>query len=445
MMDFDELIFRQGHSKGELDGDKIANLGRAITAQSGLLLDCYTAAIPSQTLTKTKAYQTLKAFGVISETSGYTKISPTFRDILDIIAQKMRRQHTIPDIEAWKQDLKAKSDLVNHTQTNPAAQSDTNRYLMHIYQMCDDLAETLAYEMNAIEYIIYAELASTHDLHSKRLILKALIGKMTTQTEKLSSLSYDELQACHSGNTTINHILQQVLLPSIDKALQNFQNHLQKTIALLDTINERLSQNKTKLWQVYTAIKNASFDPSMVVLSYNELMDDGLLVGGLGFAPNQNVDVSDKPLDIALLHAIINHLPEPKTPKPKENKHSSEPLQTTQGSQKTSLGSLTPYVFDFLKEANHKPPQDTATAKSFWQNHLPQKIAFKPFLALVLHTLHSDFLHPTVIYEKENFIWQLFLKFEPQPACHTKHITDARIIHYHKSQSSEVADFIANW
>lgn len=178
---FDVLEFVSSQPKnksGQLDDEKISRLGRAITAQREMLLESYLSyKVPAENLVNNPTYRTLREFGVVLESGGQAKLASVFRKILDNIAQKIHRQHIIPDIEEWKRELKKLSERVNHAEAEPLMQGQTDEYLAQIYQLCDDLSDSLTTEMNNIEYAIYAELANTPDLHIKRLILKSLIEK----------------------------------------------------------------------------------------------------------------------------------------------------------------------------------------------------------------------------------------------------------------------------
>lgn len=448
---FDVLEFVSSQPKnksGQLDDEKISRLGRAITAQREMLLESYLSyKVPAENLVNNPTYRTLREFGVVLESGGQAKLASVFRKILDNIAQKIHRQHIIPDIEEWKRELKKLSELVNHAETEPLMQRQTDEYLAQIYQLCDDLSDSLTTEMNNIEYAIYAELANTPDLHIKRLILKSLIEKMNAQLTKLTSLSRDELDLCHDDNLRIAQILQLTLLPTIDKALESFSGYLERTMTLLDSINAQLNQNKTHAWRVYKAIKNTTFSTSQVNLSFDDLMAHGLAVHGLDFVVNQHVDVSNNPIDKGLLHEILHALPKQKTLKIAENQSYDDKVQVIHYDKLKQLSKLQQYVFEFLKSNNHKSLADNQSVKTFWQaNDLIKIIEFKPFLALILHTFRSDFLNSHAIYKKDDFIWELFLKFAKNPDdSNTKHIIDVRIIHYHQDNKMAVFDFIENW
>ena len=86
---------------GQLNEDKIRDLGRATESRADLLLQAYLSELSIEDSQSTKHYRTLRDCGVIQEGLDTITLSKEMRRIFDIMAKKSHRLHVMPDIEEW--------------------------------------------------------------------------------------------------------------------------------------------------------------------------------------------------------------------------------------------------------------------------------------------------------------------------------------------------------
>lgn len=443
------------HSPSQLTHEKIEELGNAIKAQSELILEAYLSNKPVQYQGKqSKSFRHIRDYGIIEEYPEGIRPTNEMRQILHKMSKKNHHLHVMPDIEQWKQQIENLSKLAQNSADNFDFANE-DRYLEQITDTALMLASALRQEMANIEYTININLNNSYDIKAKRIMLQDLEKKIKSQTNKIQSLSRNELHACYGDNYKVRAILSDCISEVVDTCITELDQYLTKSIILIDKLQTEQNRQNQQLWAVNQFIKNGHYQPNNIQLSFDELVEHGLAFGGM----LEGEDYADNALNIDtelednkhFLLTVLDNLSESKYPTNNHteiNNNYDNPVQKIDETDKVNeISKEQQLVFEYLKYNNREDFYTSLSVREYWQAfELEPRISYKAFLALVLHQCKNNFRNDNLVYSDvkngNTICWKIYLKTSMIGLADTINVHDAHYIRYNKQQGEPTSEQI---
>lgn len=419
---------------GQITEDKIKELGRAITSKSEMLLESYLTRTPISDRGHTKNHHLLRDFGIITEKDGGVQLTSEMIKIFDVIAKKTHRMQVMPDIEEWKRNVQHFSKLALNASYEMDESEDEQGYLDDVEHYVHSLGMALNQEMAGIEYIINSQLSDTVNIKSKRLTLNMLVQRIKSQIEKLQSLSREELHKCHAGNYKVAVILNGSICRVIDKCLDEMNNNLTKSVEMVDRLEKERKRQTDMLWRLHHHIRNNQYKPKEISLSFEDLVENGLAVGGMDLAEGcSNTEIEDnKHFLLTVLDKISEGGNAQRTSMKVDSAYTGDIELMDNVEVKEEFSEVKSWAYSFLEYNSTDIESKRVSASEFWmQFELRKIIEYKAFLAMVLHLCKNDFREDNLVHTKAGYEWRLYLKTTTHSdICDTMYVQDARYIRY---------------
>ena len=434
--------------QGQITAEKISLLGRAISANSELLLELYKSREPIEAKINSKLLNTLRDNGVIEvNPKGGIILGSHASAIFDRVAKKAHRLHVMPTIEVWKENIMLLSQQAKTASYSADVNADEDTYLDDISDHIRDMCRALSDEMASIERTINIDLNNSPSIKSKRITLNYLLRKIRLQMDMLQGLSNQELQACDSG-----HIKVSTMLNSISDLVASQHNELnlslQKTLDLIGQLEKEQQQKRDMVWRLHHNLRNNRYIPENTPFGHDDLTASAIAVGGIDFGGNQTVIEPDYNENSYMLVNIVNGMAKESslnaTTAGEGNVNDQDVIDEGQGALNQELTEVQLVGYDFFKYNSTNAHAHNLSAYEFWQRYELDKIVdYKPFLALILHKSHSDFENDHVMREDDTYQWKLFIKTKKATdISDTTYVQDARYYLINKNDGEPSKDIM---
>lgn len=430
---------------GQITADKIELLGRAISANSELLLELYKSREPIDAKVSTKLLNTLRDNGVIEvDAKGGVILGNHASAIFDRVAKKAHRLHVMPTIEVWKENIAVLSKQAVAASYSSNLNADEDSYLDDISDHIRDMNRALSDEMASIERIINIDLSNSPNAKSKRITLNYLLKKIRLQMDMLQGLSTQELQACDSGHVKVSTMLNNNIADLVSSQYHELNLSLQKTLDLMGQLEKEQKQKTDMVWRLHQNLRTNRYLPENTPFSHDDLVTNGIAVGGIDFGDNLTVvDPNYNENGYLLLHVIDRMAKEsPTNNRSKDNVSNKDVLYEDGGQGEQELTEIQSRGYDFFRYNSKNRHQHNLSAYEFWQRFELDKIVdYKPFLALLLHKSNSDFENDHVMNETDLYQWKFYLKTDDSvDVSDTTYVQDARYYLFKKSDGEPSKD-----